>query len=195
VTLWVNRQEDVRLAVKARGIQRKEGTVTKRIHSHFSMLVLLVSMTAVFVVTGSAQGPISGENASSDSALMRDAQHYAADYGVSLIEAVSRLQLQEEIRILNNRLRGDFPETFAGLWVQHTPLYRVHLSFTEYDNTKIEEYLQNTSLNGVEVTKARLSLQELRSLQSVLQHTVNRLGISADFDINLPENQVELYTT
>ncbi|PKO21093.1 MAG: hypothetical protein CVU38_16635 [Chloroflexi bacterium HGW-Chloroflexi-1] len=169
--------------------------MTNRIHSHLSMLVLLVSMTAVFVVTGSAQGPTSDEYAASDNALMRDAQHYASDYGVSLAEAMSRLQLQEEIRVLNNRLQGDFPETFAGLWVQHAPLYRVHLSFTEYDEKKLEEYLLSTSLNGVEVTKAKLSLHELRSLQSALQHTVNQLGISADFDINLPENQVELYTT
>ena len=167
----------------------------KRVPSRISVWVLLVFTMAVCVATGSAQGPTSGEEVSSDNALVRDAQYYAADYGVSLAEALSRLELQAEIRILSSRLQADFPETFAGLWVEHVPRYRVHIGFTHYDEERVQEYLKSTSLSEVEIAKAHWSLQELRSAQSTLRYTLKSLGLAADFDINVPENQVELYTT
>ena len=66
-----------------------------------------------------------------DDALAQDAQAYAADYGLDLEEAVRRLALQESIGALNAELAEKERATFAGLWIEHEPEYRVFVCFTQ----------------------------------------------------------------
>lgn len=133
---------------------------------------------------------------SGEEAVVRDAQAYADRYGVDLDEAIRRLQLQDEIGDLNAELTENEEDTFAGLWIQHQPEYRVIVRFTRDGETTIRPYIENGPLAGmVEVRKARVTLTELRSARAQAAQIAAQLGIPAQSGINVFENRVELYVT
>ncbi|RZN37674.1 MAG: hypothetical protein EF813_05580 [Methanosarcinales archaeon] len=101
---------------------------------------------------------------SAEDALLRDAQEYASDMGVSTDEALRRLQLQDSIGELNAEISTNEVATFAGLWIEHTPKYRVVVQFTQDSEETIKPYLeQHTELADiVEVRTANVSLADLR---------------------------------
>ena len=59
-----------------------------------------------------------------------EARMYAKDYGVPLEEAVRRLRLQNALPRLEPELRKKEADTFAGLWIQHEPDFRLVVLFT-----------------------------------------------------------------
>ena len=130
-------------------------------------------------------------------ALLRDAQEYASDTGVSTDEALHRLQLQDSIGELNAELSTNEVATFAGLWIEHTPEYRVVVQFTHDSEGTIKPYLkQHTELADiVEVRTASMSLADLKRAQSDASPSVRALDIPVESGINVCNNSVELYMT
>ncbi|GEM_PF-2483746 len=127
--------------------------------------------------------------------LVRDAYLYAADQGISLSEALRRLRLQDLIGKLNTDLEINEQDTFAGLWIQHKPDYRVVVQFTRDGEQTIQRYIQNGPLAGIiEVRQAEVAWAELVALQEQAARAVNKLGIPVASDINMENNRVELYT-
>jgi hypothetical protein len=128
-------------------------------------------------------------------ALLRDAQEYASDMGVSTDEALHRLQLQDSIGELGAELSTNEVKTFAGLWIEHTPEYRVVVQFTHDGEDTIKPYLkQHTELADiVEVRTANVSLADLERAQTNASDSVRASGIPADSGINVYNNSVELY--
>jgi hypothetical protein len=127
--------------------------------------------------------------------LLRDAQGYASDTGVSTDEALHRLQLQDGIGELGAELSTNEVKTFAGLWIEHTPEYRVVVQFTHDGEDTIKPYLkQHTELADiVEVRTANVSLADLERAQTNASDSVRASGIPADSGINVYNNSVELY--
>ena len=64
-------------------------------------------------------------------ALTFDAQSYADEWGTTLEEAVSRLELQQAIGELQAALEENESGTFGGLWIQHGPEFRVVIRSTD----------------------------------------------------------------
>jgi hypothetical protein len=58
-------------------------------------------------------------------ALQQDARSYAAQFNVGMDEAVRRLRAQEGQGDIVVRLRDANPGRFAGLWVEHEPVFRM----------------------------------------------------------------------
>lgn len=92
------------------------------------MVVAMVALLVVPLVIAMGYDQSGTEDAS---ALSRDAQNYAEDYGVSVEEARQRLDLQAEAGGLGASLTADEKATFGGLWIEHTPKYSVKIAFTE----------------------------------------------------------------
>src|SRR5687767_8522623 len=67
--------------------------------------------------------------------------------GVSTDEAPRRSSL--DISDLNQLLQKQETATFAGLWIQHVPDYRVYAAFTHDGQKAIQPYLENTDLEGI----------------------------------------------
>ena len=84
----------------------------------FPLLTLLFTLTV----------PLLGQTWDS---LLQDATSYAALEGVSVDEAVRRLQLQQKVSELDAALAAEESPTFAGLWIQHQPQFRVVARFTD----------------------------------------------------------------
>jgi hypothetical protein len=167
-------------------------------HAYF---LILAFVAAVFL--GSTSIVYGGNTRTSQDApiyngdaLLLDAKNYAIDYGVSLDEALRRLQLQEAIGELNAELYKSEQATFAGLWVEHTPQFRVVVQFTEDSEDKVGPRIVNGPLADiVEVRRANTSLSNLEAEQTTAWLTVRDLGVPLDHDINVFQNRVELYVT
>lgn len=129
-------------------------------------------------------------------ALLLDAQQYATDYNVSLEEALRRLRLQDSIGLLDAELAEKERDTFAGLWLEHSPRFQVIVQFTRNGAERAWPYIQNGPLaDMVEVRAAKVTLAELQAIQTATWSAVYNLGIPLDHDINVFQNQVELYVT
>lgn len=131
-----------------------------------------------------------------DDAQRRDAEIMANQLGISRSEALTRVSEQDAIGELNAKLEQQEAATFAGLWIQQQPDYRVIVTFTRNGPETIKRYVENTSLAPlVQVRTAQASLAELRAAQLQVTQIIRELGLPFSSAIDVQKNQVELYVT
>lgn len=131
---------------------------------------------------------------SEESALLRDARTYAADQGVGIAEALRRLQLQRSAGDLNARLEAEEPGTFAGLYIEHAPEFRVVARFTRNGDQILHRYVAGTPLAQVaRAEPAGLALDQLQTRLEAAHRATQRAGIAADGGINVRANRAEIY--
>ncbi|NJO84350.1 MAG: hypothetical protein HC828_17270 [Blastochloris sp.] len=131
-----------------------------------------------------------------DDPLRQDAAAIAADLGITPAEALRRLELQDAVSRLENALAAEHPDTFAGLWIQHEPVYRIVVAFTQDGAAIIRPYITGTPLEAdIDVRTAAASHQELQAAQTALRRQLNLLKLGFDSGLNVPANQVEVYVT
>ncbi|MEA2489994.1 MAG: hypothetical protein QOH21_1786, partial [Acidobacteriota bacterium] len=129
-------------------------------------------------------------------ALLQDATAYAADNGVSVDEAVRRLNLQSEIGRLEETLIRQEP-SFAGLWIEHQPQYRLVVRFQDPSaEARLRARVAGTPLEKIarEFRPAAASLAQLEKRRTTALQRVKHLGFAVDSDINIKENRVEIYS-
>lgn len=161
------------------------------------MKVLLGSLSALAVFTASlfSASPAAGQ----EDPLLQDAKHYAAAYEVEIDEALLRLRLQPAIGKLNADLTETEAATFAGLWVQHDPSYRIVIQFTGGGSSRLDQLLQSEEFHElyphVEVRTAKRSLRSLAAVQAASHRAARAQGVPMESSIKVQENRVELFTT
>jgi len=127
-------------------------------------------------------------------ALVQDAQYFAASEGIGLEEAVRRLRLQEPIGVLGAELERNESATFAGLWIQHQPEYRLVVAFTRDGDQAIKPYVAGGPLEDfVEIRTARYTLAELQAAHNEMIGQLNAANIRVSSGTNVQENRVEVY--
>lgn len=128
-------------------------------------------------------------------ASLQDAASYAARYGVGVDEAIRRLKLQREAGDLDAALSAEERATFAGLWIEHTPRYRVVVRFTDRaSEARLQARLAKGPLADlVETLPARWTLAQLESHQAESRAAARRAGVRINSDVNVFENRVELH--
>jgi antitoxin component of RelBE/YafQ-DinJ toxin-antitoxin module len=160
-----------------------------------TLLLLLVACGGAEPGAGTpAPGPDAAKvTAPLDDALAQDAQWYAAEHGIDLDEAMRRLALQDTIGALNAELAEKERATFAGLWIEHEPEFRVFVRFTERGAATLQPYIEGGPLEGiVEVRDAAASLEGLTAAHRTAMSAIDELGIDVSSAVNVPENQVEV---
>lgn len=134
-----------------------------------------------------------------DNAILHDAQAYADEMGVSVAEALSRLEWQnsEAIGNLQNQLENREAATFAGLWLQHEPEYRVVVAFTQDGTETIGRYVTAGSplAQIIEVRPARYTYAQLLADQQSVMQILDTIKQPANVDVMVMENQVILDVT
>lgn len=130
-------------------------------------------------------------------AQIQDAQTYASHFHVDVNEALRRLDLQREIGVLDDQLRREEAGSYAGLWIEHEPSFRIVVRFT---GAQAESRLQSRLTGGplaslVELRRARLSLAELSVQQHAALEAARAVNTPVDSKLNLFENRVEVSTT
>ncbi len=131
-----------------------------------------------------------------NAAFLQDANLMATEMGIPVDDVLRRVQLQEQIAPLHAALEQREAPTFAGLWVQHQPEFRVVVAFTQNGPETLHPYVVNTPLQDViEVRSATATYSELKEAQQKTQHLLQKAGLSVTSAINLQANQVELSVT
>ncbi len=175
----------------------------KQMHKHLTDIFPIV-LVSVLVLLGpftvvNAQGQDSGGKPALNDKdpLLYDAQGYASNNNVSTEEALHRFQLQDIAGKLDAELSKNETITFAGLWIEHKPKFKIVVQFTRDGEETIKPYLkQHAELaNIVEVRTANVSLANLQRDQANASSSARALDIPVESDINLYNNSVELYMT
>lgn len=120
-----------------------------------------------------------------------DAAWYAQAHNVSLAEAARRLGQQPDIGQLNATLEVVEASTFAGLWIEHAPRYRVVARFTRDWDRTLARHISGTSLDPiVEGRPADHTLVELWEHIDLVSAALSGLSFSAS--VNVRENRVDV---
>ena len=160
--------------------------------------VLMVGAVLLLVLTtcGGAS-PDPGDaiaTAPLDAALVQDAGTYAAEYGLDLEEALRRLALQDPIGALGAELAEKEGATFAGLWIEHEPAFKVFARFTENGGETLRPYIEGGPLEGlVEVLGAEATLEELTAAHQAAMREIDKLGIDVTSALDVVENRVAIF--
>jgi len=129
-------------------------------------------------------------------ALRYDAQEYAKQFGISEDEALQRLGYQDGIGELQNALQTNEPDTFAGLWVEHEPDYRIVVLFTRSGSRTIRPYLAGHDFaDHVELRRARYTWIELQAIHTQTLQELEKLDFGVSCFLNVQENRIEIPVT
>ena len=124
----------------------------------------------------------------------KDTQWYADRYGITLDEATLQLELGAAISQLQSKLRRNEPGSFAGLWVEHTPEYKVVVCFTGNGDETIRPYIQSGALSEiVEVRMVDLSEATLIASQRSAVQIADEFGIDNHSSVDVRNNRVDFY--
>jgi hypothetical protein len=128
-----------------------------------------------------------------EDAIAKDAHWYAEQFSVSHEEAARRLRWQGAIGELGSALRGE-RRTFAGLWIEHEPVYQIVVAFTVADGAEIlQPYLVGQPYaDYITIQQHRYTLAELEAAQREAVAIVNQLAIPTSSDVAVQNNQATL---
>ena len=129
-----------------------------------------------------------------DRAIQEDLAFMSEQTGIPLEELEAQMANEEAITELNARLQANEADTFAGLWVEWKPVYRVVVAFTENGEETVAKYVEDG-----DVLTAVLDIRPATYTQVQLmtdQQLLNELLATADFDystsVSIQNNHVEL---
>lgn len=156
--------------------------------------LLMAMFSAIIVSTVMAATKKSFFSVNDGYEITKDINAYASDLKIDLDTAIHRLVLQEVAGNLDAALSEKEDDSYAGLWIQHSPQFRVIVQFTQEGEKTIRPYIENESLADiVDIRVVEYTLKELEVAQIATQLKIRDLDIPADSGINVFENSVELY--
>jgi hypothetical protein len=127
--------------------------------------------------------------------LRQVAAEMAASWGVSLEEAYQRLRVEDPIGTLQAELTEWEADTFAGLWIEHEPQYRVVVAFTRDGEKILEPYLENRSIPGLTIRQARFTYAELEAMQAQAMRELGKLDYHVSVLFAVQDNRVEVWVS
>ncbi|MCZ7671808.1 MAG: hypothetical protein M5U34_34100 [Chloroflexi bacterium] len=126
--------------------------------------------------------------------ILYDAQYYADEMGVTLAEALARLDTQSEdaISALQSQLQTHEADTFAGLWLQHEPAYRVVVAFTRDGEETIQKYVAPDSQLAelIEIRPVEFTYAQLQADQQAVLRILDGTALSVGVGIMVMDNRV-----
>jgi hypothetical protein len=157
----------------------------------FIALLPLILFSGVFVAcTNNETTAAAAVDTQSTDPLNYDAQIYAELNDVTVDEALRRFELQYAAGDLDAALTENEADTFAGLWLEHQPEFKVVVAFTQDGETTIRKYLTEELAGVVEVRTADKTVIELEKIQIDFNNTLRSLNIAADSYTYIPESKV-----
>lgn len=122
-----------------------------------------------------------------------DAEIYAQNFGISLEEALRQFRLQDAAGELQVKLRENEADTFAGLWIEHDPEFKIVVLFTKDAKRKIKPYLTDELADVVEARDVKTSLAMLEKTQQQIISSLRGLEIQAVSETDVYQNNITIY--
>jgi len=120
------------------------------------------------------------------------ASHYASTYGVSLEEARTRLSRLKEISSVEKQLAERFPNQFGGLYVVHSPTFKVVAKMTGNGEGLLR---QVTSDPLYVVEKAETPVKQLYQLKErVARRLIDETKAPFSVAVNVWDGTVEIHS-
>lgn len=133
--------------------------------------------------------PTSAQQATAPQDTEEDAASYATQVGVTIEEAVQRLNRQPLIGELGAALEQNERATFGGLYISHRPQYKIVAQFTRDGAETLGPHLEGSSLAPfVVVEKAEFTYEELLRDVADVHDRFDERDVSIDVDV--PRNRV-----
>lgn len=171
-----------------------------------TLFTLLLSSSIIVACAPSTGAPVTnpGEATSTaesdldpfdmDDPLLQDARSFAEDQGITLEDALQRLEHQQTIGGIQPLLEADLPDTYGGLWIEHQPKYRIVIALTEGDEATIQAYIEGRPwAEFVEVLQVKYTLRELKDAQAAANTAAKDINIAVSTGTDVKQNRVELY--
>lgn len=164
-----------------------------------TLILMCLSVGGASPVAASDDG---GESSQSEvrEALIVTAEMFAAEYGVSVEEAVDRLDRQEAMLDAIPAIMSMDPDGFGGSWIDHRDAGSVHLAFLERPSE--EELRTALARSDAETLVEHVSVHEVDHSLATLLSTYDRLiplhirwassGIENEVSLSVAENIVEV---
>jgi len=120
-------------------------------------------------------------------------ESYSKYYGVSFEETLYRFHIQDIAGELDAKLSENEANTFAGLWIEHTPKFKIVILFTQGGGENIDAYLTEELASLINVRPAKMSLIELQNAQKEAVASLWNIKILAGSEINVYENTIKVF--
>ena len=159
------------------------------------LLTVAATLCVLAAIPAYAQDTLKGGTPSNfqdnEEAVRADATVFAQAFDIPIEEAIRRLKLQPQISELDATLQANEHATFAGLWIEQTPKFRVVVQLTRGDKTTILRYIQTTPLADlVDVQNAPLSLVAQQALHTNMLRTIATANIPAETGLILQTGRI-----
>ena len=122
--------------------------------------------------------------------LMTDIQVMAAYHDITVDEALARRRLTKDAGILQDRLRTEMADTFAGLWIDQHPEFRVTVALTGEQSVSDPILTDPLPAGLVDFVAADYSLVELE--RATLPLTKGTATRPFDLGVDVRRNRVVL---
>ena len=116
--------------------------------------------------------------------------YYSRTYHVSTEEAQLRLSKEGYIAEIGRRIETSSPETFAGIYIEHQPVYRVVVRFVGDAKAQLEKYTQDPLFVPMSAPR---SLEVMRAAQEDMVEQLRKNGIEYLSQIDLRNSEVVLF--
>lgn len=117
-------------------------------------------------------------------------RHYAEAMRIGTFEATQRMEAERAAGKLSARLQVERPETFAGLYIEHTPEFKIVVRFTGDASTQLSAYTKDRLYIA---EAAPRSLEVLRATQQEVASQLNKAGIEFAISLDLKSSTVDVF--
>lgn len=126
--------------------------------------------------------------------LAEDMALVATQTGIEIADLEQQAANAHATTELAMKLEAHEADTFAGLWIEWEPTYRIVVAFTEDGEATITKYVaEDSELTAVlDIRPATYSYAQLQADQHRLGRQLARMPFDTTTGINLPDNYVEL---
>ncbi len=144
------------------------------------MKTKLTLFTVILLVVAAFGGmPVSAQTNTVDP-IIYDAEIYAKAHGITVEEALRRLTQQASLGEIVHILEVNEPETYAGFWVEHTPVYKMVAAFTTdpaISRELVYKYFPESTAAAIEIRRYEYSYVELQEIRSQTVSLLKSAGI------------------
>ncbi|WP_140419273.1 hypothetical protein [Sphingobium sp. Z007] len=118
----------------------------------------------------------------------RMVENYSKSFNVPADEARRRLKAQRDVGELNAKLEQEQRDTFGGLYIEHSPTFRVVVKFTTAGSATLARYTQDPAFVA---EPAIVSFQKLVDTQASVYKLLKGLGVESASTVDVRTGRIK----